>query len=383
MTIKRIISVIILLLTIFLVYRLVRPLQIFIISPEFELPIDLGKTPEGIESISAASCGKCHEEIYKEWQTSMHSKAWKDPYFKVDFEYDGRLQVCLNCHTPLKDQQKHLVTGFSDSSKFRPILEDNPDFNPDLRNEGVTCAVCHVRDGFILGPRENIDAPHVVRQDNKLSDGHSICSRCHMVMGNSWDTFYRYPPCGTFAEALEAGGKPECAKCHMPDKRHSLTSDSELKIHRQHIWRGGHDPEMVKKGLTIEVKSRVKSEGKVILSLTNSGANHSIPTGTPDRHLRVTFRLINKKGELIREKSHKLQRTILWRPFIIDLWDTRIKSGERREYSFFVRNNGRAAFLEIEVRYHLLDEKRRRKIGYENKDPVDYRVFYERIDLID
>ena len=33
--------------------------------------------------------------------------------------------------------------------------------------------------------------------------------------------------------------------------------------------------------------------------------------------------------------------------------------------------------LEVTVRYHLLDEKRRKRIGYENSEPIAYPVYQE------
>jgi len=284
---------------------------------------------------------------------------------------------------PLKDQQPNLVTGFMDSSKFKPVLKDNPDFDPELQDEGVTCAVCHIRDGVIIGPSGSSEAPHIVRRDKNMADGHSICKRCHMVMGDSWDTFYRFPPCGTFAEVSDSGREPECTKCHMPEIRRPLVPGGEVMNERQHIWRGGHEPDMVKKVLTIELESEEKGKGNIVLFLTNSGSNHTIPTGTPDRHLTVTFTLIDEDMKTIKKKNHKLKRTIMWRPFIVDLWDTRLKAGKTREFPFAFNKKSKAVFLDVEVRYHLLDDKRRRRIGYENKDPINYRVFYKRIDLIE
>ena len=66
----------------------------------------------------------------------MHAKAWEDPYFQVDFAYDGSKQICLNCHTPLVNQQEDLVLGFNDADKFDPILKTNPDYDRALRDEG-------------------------------------------------------------------------------------------------------------------------------------------------------------------------------------------------------------------------------------------------------
>ena len=132
-------------IVLFLLWRLLRPLNIFVVDERFERPMQV-ETPGGIASLRAKDCGKCHREIYREWAGSMHALAWTEPYFQVDFKYDGSLQICLNCHTPLVDQQQNLVQGFRDRDKFDPILAPNPNYDEALRDEGVTCAVCHVRE---------------------------------------------------------------------------------------------------------------------------------------------------------------------------------------------------------------------------------------------
>ncbi len=39
------------------------------------------------------------------------------------------------------------------------------------------------------------------------------------------------------------------------------------------------------------------------------------------------------------------------------------------------------SFLDVEVRYGLLREKQRRKIGYQNTEPITYKLFHEEIKL--
>jgi len=89
------------------------------------------------------------------------------------------------------------VLGFADKEKWQPILAPNPDFDVVLQHEGVTCTACHLRDGKIVGVLGITDAPHPVSQ---LDNPNRICIRCHVVEGDRWDTFLRFPPCGTVAE---------------------------------------------------------------------------------------------------------------------------------------------------------------------------------------
>ena len=370
------------LLVLFFVWRMLRPINIFVVDERFERPIHV-ETPKGLKSVSARKCGACHDEIYKEWSGSMHAKAWKDPYFQVDFAYDGSQQICLNCHTPLENQQDGLVLGFKDRDKFKPLLKSNPDFDSVLRDEGVTCAACHVKDGRIVGPFETDSAPHPVTVDPEMTSGMKSCIRCHVVMGTRWDTFYRIPPCGTVAEMKEGQVEPDCVGCHMPQVRRPAATGMKERKGRRHLFRGGHHPETIGKALKVEY--RKEREGKLtrfIFTITNTGAGHYLPSGTPDRHLTLELKLIDREAVVVKEKVFTMKRQILWRPFIIDLKETRLPYGVLKEYVFEFDDGIKSLKeLDVIVRYHLLDEKRRDRIGYKNKEPIAYPVFNLRIPL--
>ena len=368
-------------ITAFLYHRLTMELRFFNVTPEFELPQQV-TIPYGLDSISARSCGTCHPEVYEEWKRSIHSQAWTDPYFQVDFKFDGSQQICLNCHTPLVDQQENLVTGFKDAAKFEPILEPNPNFDPALKDEGVTCVVCHIKDGVILGRYGIENDAHPVKADPAFSDGNSVCRKCHQVFTNRWDTYLKMPLCGTFFE-VEASGKPvDCQQCHMEKVERSLIPGGPVRLGGKHLWLGGHDQANVAKAISGKIEETSTEETikdgnrEYTLFLTNTGAHHRLPTGTPDRHLEITFRLLDKTGKPLKEVKHILQRVILWRPFMVDLWDTRIPFNETAKYSFKFESDitPEPAVVEATVRYGLLRESRRLRIGYENSEPITYPI---------
>jgi hypothetical protein len=393
---RKAIVLLVLLLAIFLVWRLIRPLNIFVVTEAFERPEDTSVIPQPLAGLGARECAACHQEFYDEWRTSIHSQAWTDPYFQTDWQFDNSQQICRNCHTPLDRQQPDLILGFRDKDKWDPVMEPNPDFDPDLQHEGVTCTACHLRDGKIVGVQGIKDAPHPVRQ---LNDPNEVCVRCHVVDGDRWDTFFRFPPCGTVAEiqsSPSAGKTGEltltdigllgCVQCHMPLVDRPLVEGGKVRPVRQHLWRGGHDPAMVKQGLEVlfeETEKQSDDERRFILTITNVGAAHYIPTGTPDRHLTIELRLLDSEGRVLKKQSHSIKRTVIWRPFIIDLWDTRLPRWQPRRYELSVPENRKQkpAAVEAIVRYHLLDERRRKRIGYENEDPIAYEVFRKKLPL--
>jgi hypothetical protein len=369
-------------LAVFLAWRFLRPMNIFVVSEAFERPIDSGGASAILGKLRAAECGACHEKEYREWRTTVHSRAWIDPYYQVDWAFDGRRQVCNNCHIPLDRQQESRVLGFRDRDKWEPVLAPNQDFDPMLQQEGVTCAGCHLRNGKIVGPRASPSAPHATE---KFSDANELCLRCHVVQGKRWDTFYRMPPCGTTAEIAAGQGRPRtssgeyvvrdiadlgCVQCHMP-----IGAESAARTARRHLWRGGHDSTMVRSALTASLSESNGTRGGRVaeLVLENTGTAHFLPTGTPDRHLTVRVRALDAGGRVIGEASDTLERIIMWRPFIVDLWDTRLARGMPRRIGLELPPDTRT--IEAEVRYHLLAESRRKRIGYAPAEPISYVIF--------
>jgi len=430
---RAVIVVILLGLVVFLVWRFIRPMNIFVVDDRFAWPVDTTQTSALPGRLSARECSACHQEFYAEWRTTIHSQAWIDPYFQVDWQFDDAQPICRLCHTPLDRQQPHLVLGYRDKDKWDPEQADNPAFDPELQHEGVTCAACHYRDGAIVGVLGTTGAPHPVKH---LDDPNQVCVRCHIVEGERWDTFFRFPPCGTVAEIESTlGTVPDqqdleylatlmdnreademnsfdeyselpvpgtrvqgksgeitavdtrvlgCVQCHMPRVRRPLIEGGVMRATRQHFWRGGHDREMVRKALTVdfaEVQQPRQDVRVFHLTLTNIGAAHYVPTGTPDRHLTVQLRVLDKSGRVIEEQTHTLKRTVMWRPFIIDLKDNRLARWQPRRYELEVPADSEAILVEAEIRYHLLAESRRQRIGYENRTPIDYAVFHRQIPL--
>ncbi len=76
-----------------------------------------------------------------------------------------------------------------------------------------------------------------------------------------------------------------------------------------------------------------------------------------------------------------MKRYILWRPFIVDLKGTRLPYNKPREFDFEFKSNNKTlpSILDVTVRHHLLDEDRRKRIGYKNKEPIAYPIYKKRI----
>ena len=73
----------------------------------------------------------------------------------------------------------------------------------------------------------------------------------------------------------------------------------------------------------------------------------------------------------------------MWRPFIIDLRDTRLPRWQPRSYDFEFSTEGASVpvVLEVEVRYYLVAADRIKRIGYDNREPTHFEIFKQRIEL--
>ena len=267
------------------------------LTKHWEKAIPHQKVPKGLKTLSAEECGSCHREFYLEWRRANHSKAWEDLQFQAEWKKDKKLWVCINCHTPLQDQQKFIVTGKENGDYFKPVKKNNPFFDPELQKQAITCAVCHVRNGVIIGPFGNSGAaPHPVKKDTDFLSS-KLCMGCHNVT----DVVSEKLVC-TFGTGEEWKKSPypkigqNCITCHMPSVYRRLTSRTKPRWARQHTFIGSPVPKVMGKdkivkdyinGLDIYVKlsptyPALGDSAYVTVSLKNQRAGHDIPTGDPE-----------------------------------------------------------------------------------------------------
>jgi hypothetical protein len=83
-------------------------------------------------------CQGCHEEIYRQWQGSMHSNAYVDPVFRALWrlaskETDGLTdKLCAGCHTGIGTVSEEIVKDAAGDFKVS-----------DIAAKGVQCDFCH------------------------------------------------------------------------------------------------------------------------------------------------------------------------------------------------------------------------------------------------
>jgi hypothetical protein len=294
-------------------------------------------------SLAPEACGTCHPAQLADWRTSTHAAAMGPGVAGQLVEMlasDPRgALACQRCHAPLAEQAP-LVPG---------TLAANPAFDADLRARGIPCAACHVRgherfgpprrDGSLASgaPRETLPHGGVTRTPAYLAS--EFCRGCHQFEPRGYalngklleDTYNEWR-----ASRYAAAGV-QCQDCHMPDRRH--------------LWRGIHDAEMVRRGLTITLVEDPPAPGGVAgrLVVENSGVGHRFPTYvTPLVILRAE--LVDAAGRAL--AGTRVERRV-GREVTLDLTreiaDTRLAPGERAELPYARALEGGAAAARFSV----------------------------------
>lgn len=209
-------------------------------------------TVDGI-SPSADACASCHKETHQEWSTSRHAASFTNPNFRHSVTESYVKQWCLNCHQPLRTSQNEKGTAV---------------------NDGVSCAVCHIRNNTLwvtkpLSDRGKQKHPTAVVTSSLSSS--EFCAGCHQFSGPTQAhpiTFGGDPIQNTWNEwSASTDPKPTCQDCHMPKG--------------QHTFLGGHDIATVNRALAIDLS-------KTTLTLsTTKAVRHAVPTGDPFRRLEL------------------------------------------------------------------------------------------------
>jgi hypothetical protein len=227
-------------------------------------------------SLAPEACGTCHPAQLTDWRTSLHAKTMGPGVMGQLVEMLATAPAdalgCYACHAPLAEQ--------------RPVLgpdaqhAKNPVYDPALAGQGLVCAACHVRaherfgpprrDGSLTSaaPRESLPHRGVTRTRAFLAS--EFCRGCHQfepgglaLNGKLLENTYEEWKASRFARE-----GTQCQDCHMPDRRH--------------LWRGIHDPDTVRKGVSVTVEpprpAVPRNTVGATLRVRSTRVGHAFPT---------------------------------------------------------------------------------------------------------
>ena len=206
------------------------------------------------------TCKGCHPMHYREWSSSMHAYAARDPVFvamnkRGQRETHGQLgDFCIRCHAPMAVIDKTTQDGLD--------LERLPD-----KDRGVSCYFCHnvagvegdhnamlhlANDTTMRGPIRDPLQPRVHqaefsdRFDNLSPTSTAVCGGCHDIVTQSGvhleRTLEEYRS-GIFSKSA-TGAPPafdSCVGCHMPPRQGLAAiapAGAPLRSVHEHMWPG-------------------------------------------------------------------------------------------------------------------------------------------------
>lgn len=294
-------------------------------------------------SLDPAACGACHKAQHEDWRRSAHSRAMgpgvTGQLVTMVAADPASAEDCIRCHAPLAEQAESLASSLRADAR----AEDR------LHEQGLTCASCHLRAGSVYGPprrdgsapgAEAAALPHQRWTATRAFEDSRFCASCHQFEADGYALNGKLLE-NTFEEwkaSVHAREGRSCQGCHMPDRRH--------------LWRGIHDPEMVRRALTIDVSGPVRRGGELSaeVRIRNTGAGHHFPTYvTPKVFVEAYQQDVAgamlpgtlRRHEISRSVSPDLSR---------ELADTRIASGEQILFDYRARRAAAATALTLRLR---------------------------------
>ncbi|MBI5826781.1 MAG: hypothetical protein HZB22_03510 [Deltaproteobacteria bacterium] len=305
-------------------------------------PVKTGPS-RSAEELYPERCAKCHRDQYEDWRGALHSKS-VGPGLLTQLRPETDPQTagsCYYCHAPLALQNEVIVDeGESGENAYL----SNGSFDERLKLSGVSCAVCHVRQSGVFGPtspgpdglKATVKADHASVQ-SEFFEKAEFCAACHQL-DEGFDLNGKLLV-NTYMEWKESEygkGDIACQSCHMPGRRH--------------LFRGIHDPDMVKSGVTFDVESNAGVDRVgAKLRITNSGVGHYFPTYVTPLVVIKGF-LIGARGKILKGT---LKEAVIGRKVTLDLskelFDTRIPPFKSHEFDYGVKRSVKAERLVFEV----------------------------------
>jgi hypothetical protein len=285
------------------------------------------------------SCKGCHPIHYREWSSSMHAYAARDPVFlamnkRGQRETGGELgDFCIKCHAPMATVDQLTRDGLD--------LEQLPDLE-----RGVSCYFCHnvvgiegdhnamlrlANDRTMRGPiRDPVDPVAHRAKFSEMFDADSpqssaLCGGCHDIVTPNGVHLertleeYRF---GIFSKS--ATGEPpafdSCVGCHMPGQSGlaAMAPGAGERLVHEHVWPGvdlaltdfPHRDAMrsavedCQLGISVSFFTLEVTPPDVFSFQLETGAGHNQPSGSAqDRRMWLEFLAYDENGKLLEEVS--------------------------------------------------------------------------------
>ncbi|MFT5660711.1 MAG: hypothetical protein ACI9TV_001353 [Sulfurimonas sp.] len=195
-------------------------------------------------------CKKCHPDIYKEYEKSMHrnSTIFKDPIHKAVWDKHPtntkkQKYKCAKCHTPTADNIKDMLGKGT---------KGIPDVSNETHTQGILCSYCHRIESVEHGSMSSTNKIHLEKKDyygtrekplrsrkhyQKYSEDFKngqVCMGCHSHKKNS----SKLDVCVT--DMGKEDDSENCITCHMPQVKGDMSSKGETGTYAFHGFPGAN-----------------------------------------------------------------------------------------------------------------------------------------------
>ena len=333
----------------------------------WDIAVPHQEIPEGLTSISAESCGECHQDHYEEWKYSTHSHAWTDLQFQAELKKETSPFMCINCHIPLQNQQEYIIKGLINGDLYQPVKVKNPHFDKALQQEGINCASCHVRNNVIVGPTGTSKAPHVTVKDTiHLSE--KLCISCHNAVASVTTTLECTFETGDEWKEGKFYGEKNCIDCHMDTITRAVVPGYEKRKSHRHFFPGSGIPKFADvetKMLTglayfpSQLKAFYSIEEEFLFNfrIKNEFAGHKVPTADPERFIILNFTILNEQNDTIHNQIERIGEEWEWHPVAKKISDNNLLPQEERTYRVksLIKSKGNYT-LKITITKHRMNK---------------------------
>lgn len=265
--------------------------RLYLVSLLF-LATSLGWSAELPVPSSAEFCGDCHRAIEEGWKQSAHSQAVESRLFQdamklaqADYGVSAR-KKCLSCHSPIAVES-------GDMALVKKVSW-----------EGITCDYCHsMRDVTLTGPNpkaivdyslvksgpwKDVSSPAHGTVFSALHTSSLICASCHEYRNSQG-----FPVLTTYSEwskSAYGANHQSCQSCHMYQVQGNVVDPRVQRIAQVginlHQIPGSHSMQQLEKALHAQLSATHEGGSlRIVVEVTNRGAGHSVPTGSPMRQL--------------------------------------------------------------------------------------------------
>jgi len=234
-------------------------------------PKKAASVDELAKKYDSSSCKACHEDIYKEWEKSLHARpmfgtgrtaatikttvtngltTWKYSGVKKPEDVTVKhLMICAKCHLP---QLSEATDDVAKEIVKNVFIYTDPKASDDAREKAIdviskaniNCLVCHQRNAIIhkwvdgtpqknevYGSKngEHADPAHPVMKKSPVMGESILCGQCH-GLGPNFELEHPTQCATLYASYLFAyradGGQETCQECHIKKSKlgHNMQS---------------------------------------------------------------------------------------------------------------------------------------------------------------